>query len=176
MASKAPAVPEKAQRTLHELTAGDMIDADGVETLSAQGIDPRSLDLQAAIEAWGGEVEEFDDGTEIVQDKHHLVGVPFFIVEYRFNEGGKGPRGFVSIVAKLISPPHTTVVINDGGTGIMSQLMAREDAITARGQVVRRGGIHVPGGLTVSHYTNENTGPEGADTFYLATSKVYSPA
>ena len=111
-----------------------------------------------------------------------IVGVPMMIVNYRFHEGDNGP--FVSAVGITKNPvtvegiETSKVVINDGSTGIFSQLQNIELQRVADGTDEIRP-LYCPKGLRKSEYErkdadgapilNERTGkPERATTYYLA--------
>lgn len=101
--------------------------------------------------------------------KDTLIGVEFIITKVSVNQGNSGP--FVSLTA--VTRDDRTVVINDGSSGIASQMF----------ELVSKYGvdkpIHVPGGLRKSvYYVDKDTlkvvGKEpqpnsfAAATYYLA--------
>lgn len=127
-------------------------------------------------------LSEYGPGLAVITKKETLINVPLMIVDYRFHEGDKGP--FVSAVAILSTPvnvdgaPASKVVINDGSTGIYSQLLNIETQRVADGTDTIRP-LYCETGLRRSEYDrkdengqpviNEKTGkPERATTFYLA--------
>lgn len=98
-------------------------------------------------------------GFRVLDDKSKLLGVPFLILDWRFNEGDAGE--FVSIM--LMTETHK-FIINDGSSGIFAQLRN----IPVRSYMVN-------GGLRVSRYKVEITDPKtgevrqkDAETYYLA--------
>lgn len=103
-----------------------------------------------------------------VASKADLVGVPMIILDWRVNRNGNFGE-FISILAVT---PDKKVIINDGGKGIVNQLLA----LVANGVA---GAIRVPNGLRVSTYyydpknsDNKSSTPEKgyaeAKTYYLA--------
>ena len=125
---------------------------------------------------------DYGPGLVVVANKDTLIGVPMMIVNYRFHEGDNGP--FVSAVAITKNPvtvegiETSKVVINDGSTGIFSQLQNIELQRVADGTDEIRP-LYCPKGLRKSEYErkdengapilNERTGkPERATTYYLA--------
>ena len=154
-----------------------------------------SVDELRAIDSWDalGEfvssasilvnrLSEYGPGLTVVTDKNALIGVPLMILDYRFNEGDSGP--FVSAVAVVRTPITISgdvvskIVINDGSTGIYSQLRSIEAERVADGTDVIRP-LYCEHGLRRSDYDrkdesgnvimNDKTGkPERATTFYLA--------
>jgi hypothetical protein len=107
-------------------------------------------------------------------EKAQLVGVPFIILSYRFNEEGVGGR-FVTL--DLITARNERIYLNDGSTGIRKQIEKLEEAGMEENIVIRRG-------LRVSTYrydpdTKKVVKPkdEGYDrsreahTYYLDTSR-----
>lgn len=123
--------------------------------------------------------QELGTGFALLEDKGKLEDVEFVLLQWRFNAGDYG--GFVS--AGLVTITGDKYIINDGSTGIMSQLMELTQ------ETKRFGGVKVPNGLRASRYTtcpecgkpmsqdevmcsNEKCGYEGdkrgkGETFYL---------
>ena len=113
----------------------------------------------------------YGSGVVVLQDKAKLVGEPFVITGYTFNEGDNGP--FVSATLIVRDPIrigeglHSKIVINDGSTGILKQLQSIEADRVANGQDIRP--LYVGGGLRVSTYKTVVDGKEtAASTYYLA--------
>lgn len=120
---------------------------------------------------------DYGSGFSVVE-KESLVGVPFVIVEWRFNDG-KFSEPFVS--AECVTKHGDKVVINDGSTGICRQLREIAEQRENAGNPNARMGLVVPNGLTRTDYWfNEDTketsskpqtgkgwGP--ARTYYLAS-------
>ena len=111
-------------------------------------------------------VTDYGNGFSVVENKARLVGVPFVILEWRFNESSMSDLPFVS--ATIVTQDNAKLILNDGGTGIRDQLLRISD---------RRGGdnntgLLVPKGLTESNYTFiDDSGKErSATTYYLSES------
>lgn len=132
-------------------------------------------DLGALINANNVLLESLSDygsGVIVVSDKDKLLGVPFVIVSYAFHEGDMGPFVSATIVTKnLISIEGDNVckiVINDGSTGILAQLLVIESKRIERGADMNP--IYCRGGLrkSVYDYTDEKGKTSKASTYYLA--------
>lgn len=87
--------------------------------------------------------QELGTGFALLEDKGKLEDVEFVLLQWRFNAGDFG--GFVS--AGLVTINGDKYIINDGSTGIMSQLMELTQ------ETKRFGGVKVPNGLRKSQYT-----------------------
>lgn len=87
--------------------------------------------------------EELGTGFALLEDKGKLEDVEFVLLQWRFNAGDFG--GFVS--AGLVTITGDKYIINDGSTGIMSQLMELTQ------ETKRFGGVKVPKGLRKSEYS-----------------------
>ncbi len=94
-------------------------------------------------------------------EKGRLVGVPFIILDWNFNEGDFGD--FVSL--RVITQANERLVLNDGSTGIRDQM--REIAESGETRA-----IYVKKGLRRSdyEYTDKDGTKKPATTFYLDTS------
>lgn len=103
---------------------------------------------------------------EIVKDKDALVGVPFLLLQWRFNEGQFGT--FVS--AEIVTQDDTVLVLNDGSTGIAQQLKELTEYRERNNHPTPYAGRMVKGGLSRSDYTyTDDKGKEvPATTYYLA--------
>lgn len=105
---------------------------------------------------------EFEGSTwSMVENKDHLVGVPFVIAAVNFYEGSYGE--FVAVRAYQMDGKK--IVFVDGGSGIYQQMKDWTDK-TGRFTAIR-----VNGGLRKSDYTytDEDSGKEiPATTYYLA--------
>lgn len=101
-------------------------------------------------------------GFKILEEKDHLVGVPFVVLRWRFHNGNFGP--FVS--AEIVTENNGRYILNDGSTGIYQQLKAFGE------KTGQNGGLLVKGGLTRSdyEYKDEKGRDVPATTFYLSTS------
>jgi hypothetical protein len=107
-------------------------------------------------------ISVFGDGLPIVKDKNTLVGVPLIITGWKFNDGDHGE--FVSLT--VVSETGKMQIVNDGSSGIYSQMRAYEDAGRTDAILCRHG-------LRASSYTytDAKTGAaKPAVTFYLDTS------
>lgn len=76
-------------------------------------------------------------------DKARLVNVPFIILTYTFNDGDYGEFATMMVIT---SPNGDRLIVNDGSTGIFSQLL---DIMKTTN---RTGGIFIERGLRVSEY------------------------
>jgi hypothetical protein len=136
-------------------------------------------DAAAMLDASGVAAESVADyGTGFrVVDKATLIGVPFLILEWRFNEGDYA-RGFVSVAA--ITKHDDKVIFNDGSTGVRDQLATVTKQRIKKGHAHPTAGLICENGLSrTTYYANSKTGEtssrpqDGADwgpasTFYLA--------
>lgn len=116
-----------------------------------------------ALAALGGDVvSTFSESGEwdVLEDKAHLVGVPFVGLRWRFNAGDAGE--FVSL--EVITEDGRRLIINDGSTGIYRQLKRLTD------ETGRTTGIACKKGLRRSDYTytDEKGESRPATTFYLS--------
>lgn len=105
-------------------------------------------DAMAVASQLYGDVKEFAEemgtGFQLTQDKSILVGKKFLALKWNFNS--QGDYGvFVSLAC--ITPDGAKLIINDGSTGICTQL--REYSI----KTGRFGGMVAPRGLRESSYT-----------------------
>lgn len=137
-------------------------------------------DAAALLDRMGVEAESASDyGTGFkVVDKATLVGQPFLIIEWRFNDGDFGGRQFVSVAA--VTKDDRKVIFNDGGTGVCKQLATVTQQRRDRGHRNPQAGLLVESGLTAtSYWFNEDTGETSsqaqsgkgwgpATTYYLA--------
>ena len=137
-------------------------------------------DAAAMLQAAGIILEsigEYGTGFKLTDSKK-LVGVPFLILQWRFNAGAYGPEGFVSVEA--VTKHNEKVIFNDGSTGIRDQLIKVTAEREAKGSSHPQAGLVVENGLTASEFfynavTKEisrlpQTGPDWspATTYYLA--------
>jgi hypothetical protein len=119
---------------------------------------------------WGDrivDVREFGDGFKLLRKKQKetLVGKPFVVAAYKFNDGDFGTFVTMHIVTKT----NDKFIINDGSTGIKDQLT---EFFNKTGQL---GGLVCPGGLRYSDYEYEDPDSgelKPARTYYLETSDV----
>jgi len=129
-------------------------------------------DAFTVLERAGVVPENFSDyGTGFAvldsKDKARLIGVPFAILEWRFNRGDMG--WFVS--AAIVTKNDEKLILNDGSTGICQQLMTVTKQRHERGSKEPQKGLLVENGLTESRYEypDEKTGEmRPAVTYYLA--------
>ena len=129
-------------------------------------------DAFSVLEKAGIVAENFADyGSGFVvldtKDKARLCGVPFYIIDWRFNTGDNGL--FVS--AAIITKTDEKLILNDGSTGIRDQLRKITEQRIARGVPEPQKGLLVENGLTESryNYTDPKTGESRpAVTYYLA--------
>jgi hypothetical protein len=110
--------------------------------------------------------DEIGNGFTVLRkdQKHLLIGVPFFIMSVDFQEGDymdeeTGTTGnFATLM--IITDHGDKYILNDGGTGIYRQI---EDWAIASGKV---GGMIVKNGLRESKYEAKGERPAGV-TYYL---------
>lgn len=119
-------------------------------------------------------VSDYGTGFSILENKAALLGVPFVILDWRFNvsekftdENGE-PLHFVS--AEVFTKHNEKWILNDGSTGIAKQLRAVTDARIERKHPAPQTGLLCEKGLTVSEYdyTDEKGRKSQASTYYLA--------
>lgn len=124
--------------------------------------------LPADFAEFGTDFSDYGTGFEVLDRKDPLVGVPFGIVEWRFNQGDKGE--FVS--AAIITEDGRKLVINDGSTGVRDQLHEVTNKRAAHGvpEEARQRILKCRKGLRVSRYeyTDDKGNTSQAQTFYLA--------
>lgn len=120
-----------------------------------------------AAKVWGDrvfDVRELGDGFKLLRkgDKGKLVGVPFVVAAFKFNDGDYGTFATIHVVTK----DNQRYIINDGSTGIKDQLTEFFN------KTHQLGGLVCPGGLRVSEYDYEDEEGElkPAKTYYLETS------
>lgn len=117
------------------------------ETL--RGIQSFEDAMRLAADTFGGSVDiselELGNGFRIAtdDDKARLVGQPFLILAYTFNEGDFGEFATMMIIT---SPNGDKLIVNDGSTGIFPQLL---DIMKTYNKL---GGIFVSKGLRASVY------------------------
>lgn len=135
-----------------------------------------AADVQALFDRVGAEAESFADygsGFTILTSKDRLVGVRFVILEWRFTPSAKYGSDFASMA--VVTESGEKWIVNDGSTGICSQLRAITDERIVNGRPNPQMALRVDGGLRKStysqEYTDEKTGElktREAATFYLA--------
>lgn len=117
------------------------------------------------------EPENFSPDIINKDDKESLIGVPFVVVNVKFNEGDNGD--FVSVEGITLDNRH--IVINDGGTGIAGQAVELHERYADAEGNIRP--MLIKRGLRVSrYYFDPNTkdiskkpkdGYSSAATYYL---------
>lgn len=138
--------------------------------------------ILAKIDGWDAVAEMFesngiavermsDYGTGFkVTDKDKLIGVPLFLVEWRFNSSSKfldksgKPLVFVSVAA--VTKSGDKVIFNDGSTGIKDQLVMVTEQRQERSHPTPQCGLLIEEGLKPSDYTLDDG--NSARTYYLA--------
>lgn len=110
---------------------------------------------------------DFGTGYTVLEDKDALVGVDFFLIDWRFNAGAMGE--FVSM--QVLTASGDKWIVNDGSTGIYAWLRKFSDAHGTKLIRFRKG-------LTRSDYTIPNPSPKPgapervpATTYYLSLSR-----
>lgn len=167
MAAKEKAVetPTDADLELHT----ENLTPDSVKgaTASYKGIDFIPDTWEEVAEAFAGEVLEFEGSPWKVVDKDTLVGVPFMICDVRVSWSTKFDSPFVNILA--LTKDNEKIVINDGSTGIMEQMLHMLN------KSKRKAGIVCNGGLRKSEYKvdvydafKDETKTIEAATYYIA--------
>lgn len=160
---------------LSKVTALDRIRADAGDDL----LDLPFEELLAKLEADGETVDVADlgEGYKLVQGisgKKKLVGMPFVILKHKKQKSTKIPGSFYSTMW-LRTATGDKLIVNDGSTGIHSQLeVYREQGVT--GAIICRRGLQVSedyevkdeeGNPILNPTTNK---PILGTTFYLDTS------
>lgn len=109
--------------------------------------------------------EVLGNGFALLTNKDHLVGVPFILMKWQFNQG-KYQDDFCT--ALVVTSQNGKYIVNDGGSGLCKQL--REYTNTTG----RQGGMVARKGLTRSDYTyeDEKGNDVPASTYYIDTSAV----
>jgi hypothetical protein len=113
-------------------------------TASYKGIDFIPDTWEEVAEAFGGEVLMFEGSPWKVVDKDTLIGVPFMICDVKVSWSTKYDSPFVNILA--LTKDNEKIVINDGSTGIMEQMLHMLN------KSKRKAGIVCEGGLRKSDY------------------------
>lgn len=181
------------EESTHEIAISDRLRESTTKSLAIAGLlgdddeAPESLlsrvdsldDAFALFSDSGINVEESTEylgGNEILNrdEKARLVGVPFFAMSWRFNEGDVGY--FVSI--EVITDKGEKYIVNDGSTGILLQLSRITKKRVASGHPNPTMGLLCRRGLRVSEYyldvdnnisaTPSETHNRKAATYYLA--------
>lgn len=105
------------------------------------------------------------NGFAILDNKDHLIGVPFAMVKWHFYEG-KYDNSVAAVL--LVTSDGRKYLMNDGSTGVCKQLREYSD------ETGRFGGLVARKGLTRSDY--EYTDSEGkttdAQTYYIDLAAV----
>lgn len=124
-------------------------------------------------------ISDYGTGFKVVSDKSVLIGRPFLILSWRFNEGDFGDKGFVS--AEIVTDQDEKFILNDGSTGIRDQLATVTSQRVSRKHSTPYAGLVCANGLTKTNYfynettqetsskAREGKGWVSAATFYLAT-------
>lgn len=110
---------------------------------------------------------DFGTGFNVLKNKDNLVGVPFVVLEWRFNHSKEFDQEYVAAV--VMDEKNNKHILVDGSTGVCAQLRTVTDAKIADGLPYPQAGLIVRNGLTRSDYTKEVDGKEiAASTYYLA--------
>lgn len=104
-------------------------------------------------------------GFALLQNKDHLVGVPFVIMKWQFHPG-KFATDFCT--ALVVTVNNQKYIVNDGSTGFAKQLREYTEVSG------RQGGMVARKGLTRSDYTYTDDKGEDrpASTYYIDTSAL----
>jgi hypothetical protein len=130
------------------------------------------------------DVPEFSDGFRVAteQDKRNMVGVPLFLVDWKFLDSDYGVEGDKFVVIHAVTRNDdggvTKWVITDGSTGIARDLRNFTE------KTGRDGGMLFKGGLSISEYQTDNTDGPGRGTplskaqvrQYMIERKAMAPA
>ena len=124
-----------------------------------------TMDMQEFLtwlETEGASVVEFDGGSAwTLTKKESLIGVPFVIAGFQWNETTKGD--FMSV--RIFLEDGTKAVFNDGGTGIPQQLRTYEEKHNRNTAILCKQGLRV----SEYTYTDPKDGKEKpAETYYIA--------
>lgn len=109
--------------------------------------------------------EVIGNGFGLLENKDHLVGVPFALLKWQFYPG-KFAQEFVTIM--VVTQDGKKYLVNDGSQGLCKQLYELTQSMG------RHGGMVARKGLTRSdyEYTDENGKSHDACTYYLDTSAM----
>lgn len=138
----------------------------GEHELRSVGSLAEAVDLYRSIH--GDEIDSAEqvlgDGFERNFDKRRLVGVPLFVMEWKFSESEDYQSEFV--IARVVAEKNgrtVKAVITDGSTGICKQLKSYTD------RTGKTAGLLVRNGLRASEYTyRDGNGKEiPATTYYF---------
>ena len=133
---------------------------DALSLLSESGVVPESMD-------------DYGTGFKVLDNKDRLIGVPFVILSWRFNDGdyetAPGEKG-VFVSCEVVTKHGEKYIINDGGSGICRQLNMVSAQRQERNHPHPQNGLLVDGGLTKSEYeyTDEKGKTSPATTYYLS--------
>lgn len=114
------------------------------------------------------DMSDYGTGFAILKNKDTLVEVPFFILEWRFNESEFSDVDFVS--AMVMTKNGDKFVLNDGSTGIATQLATVTAIRKDNGHSHPQAGLMVKNGLrkSVYQYVDNDGKPRPATTYYLS--------
>jgi len=109
---------------------------------------------------------DYGSGFTVCEDKRQLIGVPLVIIQWRFSAGDYGTM----VNAAVMTQDGRKLIVNDGSTGIMQQLLDVTDKRAEKNHPTPQAGLLVKEGLTVSDYTFTDAKGETApaSTFYLS--------
>ena len=108
------------------------------------------------------QVSDYGTGFMLLSDKNKLIGVPFVIVQWSFNEGDFGDFVSAEIVTKSDITDNGVTgskwILNDGSTGICKMLQTVSHTRAKANRTDTHSGLAVPRGLTATdYYFNEDT-------------------
>lgn len=129
------------------------------------------LDLFNSREIVPESMSDYGTGFSIAKEKGQLVGVPFMIIEWRFNDSDIS-EGASFVSAAIVTKNGDKLILNDGGTGIHDQLRLVTKVRNDNGHATPQAGLLVREGLTRSDYTFTDAKGKAskATTFYLSES------
>ena len=162
--------------------------SDGVSVETAKEVDVRrtsnfSDEQLAGIGTWdelakllgengvaSADIADFGTGFSLLSDKTRLVGVPFAILDWRFNPGDFGD--FVSMT--VLTKSGEKWIVNDGSTGICEQMRGVDKRLGGKPTVLRvEKGLHKSEYSTMIWDSKKGEDVEtSATTFYLRLEKA----
>lgn len=165
-------MPDESKAVVPVESTRDMLPAipDGVQIARLDDDELSQVkSFQDALDIGGNDDwDDYGSGFVVQDNKGILEGVPFKILEWRFNHSTEFDGVFASLA--IVTESGDKWIVNDGSTGICRQLIGvtnrriidgREPSTAMQGLLVRRG-------LRVSRYETEVNGKMiKAETYYL---------
>jgi hypothetical protein len=132
--------------------------------------------LQTAAQVTGFSQDDLiyqASGYPLLEDKDHLLAVPFIIMEAKFSESKKYKNadgvGNRFVILYVVTEADEKWTVTDGSTGIAAQVEALIAEREEKGIMPSNQAILVKNGLTRSdyEYTDEKGNVSNASTYYL---------